>query len=154
MTAKPVQPPNQLRAAYEEPDLVGDIDGQRIRLPRRYRIPFWIADWTFDASGGACDFTGWTNVDNHIAVTDGGAHHWSVKASFSGVGNVVGEAAILGKHNLCWVIPDGYDNDWYSGIRIEYTGDSFLSFDYLVDSEGRFWFSASGGRLGLRFVRA
>ena len=54
---------------------------------------------------------------------------------------IVGNAATLGYENdLCCQVPNGYDNDWFQGIRIEYAGDATLSFDYVVDSEPGFDF--------------
>ena len=35
---------------------------------------------------------------------------------------------------------NGYDNDWYYGIRIPYAGAATVSFDFLVDSEAGFDF--------------
>jgi hypothetical protein len=98
----------------------------------------WIADWSFD-SGAPCVDAGWVNVDNRIL--NDGSLYWDVVADFGGTGGIVGNAAVLGyQNNVCCEDVDGYNNDWYQAIRIDYTGAGSLSFDYLVDSESGFDF--------------
>ena len=111
-------------------DIVGDVQGNAPGVSKAVSDTTWIADWAFEG----CDETGWTNVDNYI-LNDGNVY-WSVNSNFSGTGNIVGNAASVGGHDLCWVIPDGYANNWNQAICIHYVGDSYLSFDYLVDTEG------------------
>ena len=58
----------------------------------------WIADWSFDASGGGCADAGWVKVDGRI-VNDG-SNYWSINNTFSGTGGITGKAAVLSRHNL------------------------------------------------------
>lgn len=131
VSAAPLYLPQQTEA-HEDRD-------PRIAAPptKASQDTIWIADWTFD-SGGTCDDTGWTRIDNRIQAD--GIIPWQVNTTFHGTGNIVDDAAVVGRHDLCWVIPDGYGNNENSAIRMEYTGDTFLSFDFLVDSEGGFDF--------------
>ncbi len=93
----------------------------------------WIADWTFDAPGGGCTDAGWVKYDNRI-VSDG-SNCWSVDNRLSGTGGIVGNAAILSRHNLCWA-RDGYGNNWDYSIILKYSGvGATLSFDKVSDSE-------------------
>jgi hypothetical protein len=94
--------------------------------------PSGPSTWSFDA-GTACDATGWQKVDNRILGD--GVNRWRINPSFDGMGGIACEAAVLAGHDPCWVNPDGYDNDWYQGIRILYVGQATLDFDYLLDSE-------------------
>ena len=51
----------------------------------------------------------------------------------------MGETRTVGYNGSnCCVEPDGYDNDWYQAIRLQYTGSATLSFDCLLDSETEF----------------
>lgn len=92
----------------------------------------WFADWSFDAHDG-CDEMGWQSFDGRIR--NNGSHHWQINDVYSGIGHIVGSAAVLTEHNRCWVYPDGYGNDWDNAIRILYRGATSLSFDYLIDCE-------------------
>ena len=101
----------------------------------------WIAEWDFDVGIGVCDPSGWTTFDRrNPAAVLGTETHWQVRGDFSGIGGISGQAGIIGAHDLCWPFPDGYDNNWYQAIEIPYLGASYLSFDYLVDSEEGFDF--------------
>jgi hypothetical protein len=83
----------------------------------------WIASWSFDASTGHCTDTGWQKVDNYIR--NDGSLYWSVGAEFGGVGGINGKAATLGySNNVCCAQISGYDNDWYQGIRLHYSGSA------------------------------
>ena len=115
-------------------DVVGDVDGTFPQVQKAAVDTIWIATWNFEG----CDDSGWVRSDNRI-LNDGNVY-WSVNSNFNGLANILGEAAALGHHDLCWEQPDGYDNAWYQGICIHYLGDSYLSFDYLLDSEGGFDF--------------
>ncbi len=119
-------------------DVVGDVDNA-VPTPRKaLQDTVWIAEWTFDG-GFPCTDTGWERVDNHIL--NDGMTFWEVNAAFDGTGGIVSNGAALGyNNNLCCDDANGYDNDWYQAIRIEYSGAGFLSFDYLLDSEGGFDF--------------
>lgn len=94
----------------------------------------WIADWTFDLSEGACNDSGWLKFDNRILHD--GSNYWVIDNRFDGTGGITGKAAILSKHDLFWVIHDGYGNDWDYSIICRYRGTgATLSFDFLSDSE-------------------
>jgi hypothetical protein len=98
----------------------------------------WIADWTFDAAGGACTDAGWVKYDNRVLYD--GSNYWVVDNRFNGVGGITGKAAILSRHNLCWA-RDGYGNNWDYSIILKYSGaTATLSFDKLSDSESGFDF--------------
>ncbi|MFQ5599912.1 MAG: FlgD immunoglobulin-like domain containing protein [Candidatus Krumholzibacteriia bacterium] len=135
--SKPLPVRHELAPTQASVDIVGDVDGGAPRVQKAFPDTIWIADWTFD-DGNPCNDAGWIKIDNRI-VNDGQVF-WSVHAGFDQTGGITGKAAVVGNHDLCWVIPDGYDNDWYQAIRIEYSGSGFLSFDYLVDSEAGFDF--------------
>ncbi len=114
-------------------DRVGD-EG-RIHTPPQKVLQdtVWIADWTFDP-GGPCSAAGWVHVDNHIL--NDGANYWHIESTFTSPAGIAGNSAAVGYHgNLCCVQPDGYANDWYQAIRMEYSGTATLSIDYMVDSE-------------------
>lgn len=132
--ARPSDTRHELLRLETEVDIVGDVHGTN-PLPRKaLHDTIWIADWTFDAAGGGCDDTGWTRIDNRIL--NDGTLYWEITADFDGTGAIEGQAAGLGyNEDICCVAPNGYDNDWYQAIRIQYRGTANLSFDYLVDSE-------------------
>ena len=137
-SARPAGPREEITIDDPVTDVVGDVEG-RFEAPRKALADtIWIANWTFDGPGG-CDGTGWEKVDNRI-IHDGQIH-WSVEGGFGGTGGIVGNAAVLGYTGLnCCVEPDGYDNNWYEAIRLQYVGDATLSFQYLLDSETGFDF--------------
>jgi hypothetical protein len=129
-----------LPVALQEAEVHVDVVGDRYVAPRKAaQDTIWIADWSFD-DGGPCNADGWETLDGRI-LNDGRVYWDADNAGYDGMGAIVGEAAVLGSHDLCWACPplpgsvDGYDNDWYQAIRIEYSGRSFLSFDFLLDSE-------------------
>jgi hypothetical protein len=115
-------------------DVVGDVTGNAPVVGKAAADTTWIATWNFEG----CSDTGWLKSD--IRILNDGNVYWTVNSIFSGLGNIAGDAAVCGNHDLCWEGPDGYDNDWNQGIRIHYVGDSYLSFDWVVDSEGGFDF--------------
>lgn len=127
--ARVPEPRYELASPPERPDVVGEIHSKASTVQAD---TVWIANWDFDA-GSRCDDTGWERHD--LRAPNDGSLFWSVGSGFAGTGSFSGNAAILGRHDLCWVYPDGYDNDWYQAIRIEFVAPSFLSFDYIVDSE-------------------
>jgi hypothetical protein len=137
-TSEPVRGIHEFSEPQVELDTVGRFDG----TPPPQKVlqdTTWIADWTFDAPNGECTDEGWEHVDNH--VLNDGVVYWEVTAGFAGTGGIVGQSAALGYHdNFCCEEPNGYDNDWYQAIRIEYQGSGELSFDYLIDSEPGFDF--------------
>jgi hypothetical protein len=91
----------------------------------------WIADWSFDSPSG-CVNAGWTKFDNRIL--NDGSNQWTVQDTYSGLGGISRHAAVLAKHDLCWVYPDGVGVGWDQGIRVLYRGATMLSFRYLLDS--------------------
>ena len=92
----------------------------------------WFVEWTFEG-GGLCNDSGWEAFDNRI-LNDGNTY-WTVDSSFDGIGNVTLNAIVLTSVSSCWVLTDGgYGNDWYQGLRIFYSGETDLAFDYLIDS--------------------
>jgi hypothetical protein len=132
--ARPLESRHELAPAETgEIDAVGDVDGT-LPLPSKVQgDTMWIADWTFDA-GDNCDDTGWVKIDNRIC--NDGSNYWHIGAGFDGQGGITGQAAILSKHDLCWVLPDGYGNSWDYSIVLQYQGvGSTLSFRFLSDSE-------------------
>jgi hypothetical protein len=112
----------------------------------------WIADWTFDAPGGGCTETGWMHYDNRIR--NDGSNYWTVNSAFAGSGGILGNAAVLRKHDLGWA-RDGYGNDWDYSIVLKYRGTgSTLSFRFLSDSEpGYDFFTVEADSLGLSASR-
>src|SRR5262245_37998355 len=110
----------------------------------------WIADWTFDASGGGCTYTGWVAWDNILRNVHNDADFWHVDNRFAGIGGISGRAAILSHHNLCWA-RDGYGNDNDFSIILEYSGSTAtLDFDKVSDSEPGFDFvTVEADSLGL-----
>ncbi len=136
--ARPAGPREDITVDDPVTDVVGDVEG-RFGTPRKALADtIWIATWTFDGPGG-CDDTGWEKVDNRI-INDGQIH-WNVEGGFGGTGGMVGNAAVLGYTGVhCCAEPDGYDNDWYEAIRLQYVGNATLSFQYLLDSETGFDF--------------
>jgi hypothetical protein len=83
--------------------------------------------------------TGWEHVDD--SVRNDGTVWWDVVADFDATGGILGNAAALGyQNNPCCEELDGYGNDWYQAIRIEYEVAADVSFDYLLDSEAGFDF--------------
>ena len=85
----------------------GDDDPLAIAdLPQRtLQDTVWIADWSFDGAG--CLGSGWVTYDNRIL--NDGSNYWSVNGNFAGTGSIVGNAAVLAKHDLGWA-RDGYGN--------------------------------------------
>ena len=116
----------------EQTPEVGEVDA--IGNPEAPRIAgkvlgdtVWIADWSFDAPGGACTDAGWVKYDDRIL--NDGSNYWSIDNRLSGTGGITGKAAILSRHNLCWV-HDGYGNNWDYSIILKYSGaGATLSFD-------------------------
>jgi hypothetical protein len=91
----------------------------------------WIADWSFDSGG--CNSTGWVKYDNRIQ--NDGSNYWVVDNRFDTVGGVVGKAAVLFKHDLCWE-RDGYGNDWDYSVILKYRGTgATLSCSFLSDTQ-------------------
>jgi hypothetical protein len=134
--SKPQKQRLEIAADNVHVDRVGDVDGTP-RVSKAAVDTVWIADWTFDAAGGGCDDSGWEKIDNR--VKEDHSAYWNLDDTrFDGRGGITGEAAVLSHHDLCWIITDGYGNSWYLAIRIEYSGATFLSFDYLLDSEPGF----------------
>ncbi|HZM15666.1 MAG TPA: hypothetical protein VFE28_06660, partial [Candidatus Krumholzibacteria bacterium] len=126
-----------------EVDLIGDVDGTNPAPQKALQDTVWIADWTFD-TGAPCSEAGWTHVDNHIL--NDGVQYWHLETGFTTATGMAGNSFAVGYHgNVCCTDSDGYDNDWYQGIRITYTdvggaGTPTLSLDYIVDSEAGFDF--------------
>jgi len=119
-------------------DILGDPEGTEPAPQKALQDTVWIAEWSFD-NGFPCTNAGWLRVDNH--VLNDGAIYWTVTSAYTGNGGITGKAAALGySDNNCCAEPTGYDNDWYQGIRITYSGSGSLSFDYMVDSEDGFDF--------------
>jgi len=145
--AKPNQP-LQHAVIETEVDAVGDVNG----TPAPSKVlqdTVWIADWNFD--GGSCNSTGWVKWDNRILNVNNDADFWHVNNSFAGQGGViVGNAAILSKHDLCWA-QDGYGNDNDFSIILKYSGAAAtLDFDKASDSEPGFDFvTVEADSLGL-----
>jgi hypothetical protein len=110
---------------------VGDPGGVG-RAAKTLADTLWIADWSFD-SGGGCDAAGWTKYDNHILKD--GSNYWSVSTAYTGSGLIVGDAAVLKRHDPCWSSPDGYGNFWDYSLVVRYRGATHLTFDYEMDSE-------------------
>ena len=122
-------------------DSLVDLDTAR-RAGARVCLALWgfgydtvrpvLRGMSFDAAPGACTSAGWQRVDNYIQ--NDGSLYWSVGTGFGGTGGIAENAAILGySNNPCCAEPNGYDNDWYQAIRMQYSGTSTLSFDYLLD---------------------
>ncbi len=136
--ARPTGQRHQVADPTPYVDILGDIEGTEPAPSKALSDTVWIADWDFEG-GFPCVDAGWTRVDNHIL--NDGIHYWTVNSAFTGVGGITGNAAGLGYvNNLCCAEPAGYDNDWYQAIRITYSGSGFVSFNYLLDSEGGFDF--------------
>ncbi len=111
----------------------------------------WIADWTFDAPGGACTDAGWVKYDNY--VRDSGSNYWSVDNRFDPMCGS-GKAAVLSKHDLCWG-RDGYGNNWNYAAVLKYQVPATLTFDTLYDSEPGYDFvTVETDSLGLSESRA
>jgi hypothetical protein len=91
--------PSDTHRAISDPggyvDIIGNVDGNAPAISKAANDTTWIATWNFEG----CDDTGWTNVDNYIL--NNGNVYWSVDNSFAGLGNITGDAAILGGHDLC-----------------------------------------------------
>jgi hypothetical protein len=138
-SARPASELHQLAPTETDVDVVGDVDGTQPTVQKALQDTVWIADWSFDTLG-PCDGTDWVHVDNHIL--NDGSHFWHIEpTAFSGVRTITGQSAAVGYHNnSCCEDLNGYDNDWYYGIRMTYQGAATLSFDYLVDSESGFDF--------------
>jgi len=119
-------------------DLVGDVDGTGPARQKALQDTVWIADWTFD-SGSLCDGSGWAHVDNHIR--NDGSSYWHIETGFASPAGVAGKSAAVGYHDdVCCQDGDGYHNDWYQAIRIEYTAPASMTLDYIVDSEAGYDF--------------
>jgi hypothetical protein len=115
----------------ETPDIVGVRLGES-RAPAKASVDtLWIADWGFD-DGAPCSDSGWERVDEY--ERNDGSVYWEVTDEFASVGGITGRAASAGLRDAC-CIENGYDNDWYQAIRVEYSGAGALLFDYLIDSE-------------------
>ena len=100
----------------------------------------WIADWSFDAPDGSCTSEGWVPHDNRIL--NDGSNYWSVNTGYAGAGSgrITGNAAILKKHDLCWV-QDGYGNNWDYSLICKYSGaTATLAFKFVADTEADFDF--------------
>jgi len=150
VAAKPAQQ-HLLVSETGEVDAVGDIDGTAPAPSKVLGDTIWIADWTFD-SGALCTSAGWVTVDNHIL--NHGENYWAVDNRFDNLGSVItGRAAILSKHDLCWV---GYGNDWDFAIILKYSGaGATLTFNKSADSEPRYDFvTVESDSLGLSEARA
>ena len=141
--ARPAGQAQQVSAPDVEVDLVGDVDGTNPLPQKALQDTIWIADWSFD-HGASCTEAGWTHVDNHIR--NDGVQYWHIETGFTTATGMTGNSFAVGYHgNVCCVDADGYDNDWYQGVRITYTdvggaGTPTLSLDYIVDSEAGFDF--------------
>ena len=117
----------------------------------------WIADWSFDpgCTNAFNDDTsegeqvpGWFRSD--LRILNDGNVYWRIRSEYSGASVdtlgpgpgddafISGNAAACTDHNLCWALPDRYGRYWYQAIRIPYVGDSWLSFDVLIDTEQSF----------------
>jgi hypothetical protein len=126
-------------------DIVGDVDGTLPKPQKVLQDTIWIAEWTFDG-GFPCTDAGWDRVDNRTLARQlqpkpmmqtEVTTFWEVSAAFDSTGGILSNAAALGySDDPCCLTPSGYGNDWYQAMRIEYRGSGFLSFDYLLDSEG------------------
>jgi len=132
--ARPSDQRHEMAPSQVYVDVVGDVTGNAPVVGKAAADTTWIATWDFEG----CSNAGWVTSDNRI-LNDGNVY-WSVNNTFNGLANIVGDAAVCGNHDLCWSDPDGYDNNWNQGICIHYVGDSYLSFDWVVDSEGGFDF--------------
>jgi hypothetical protein len=134
--AKPAAP-HQVSAIETEVDAVGNVDG----TPAPSKVlqdTVWIADWNFD--GGSCNSTGWVKWDNRILNVNNDSEFWHVDNRFAGQGPIVGRAAILSKHDLCWA-QDGYGNDNDFSIILKYSGAAAtLDFDKMSDTEAGYDF--------------
>jgi hypothetical protein len=136
-SARPAQL-HEIAAPETDVDLVGDVDGTNPAPQKVLQDTIWIADWSFDG-GAPCSSTGWLHADNHI-LRDA-TQYWYITGSYTGVRTITGNAAAVGYvNNTCCEDLNGYDNDWYYGIRIPYAGAGTVHFDFLVDSESGFDF--------------
>jgi flagellar hook capping protein FlgD len=138
-SARPAAEVHQVAPEEADVDIVGDVDHRDAAPEKVLADTVWIADWSFD-TGSPCAATGWVHVDNHIQ--NDGTNYWHLEpTAFNGVRTITGQSAAVGYHNnTCCEDPNGYDNDWYYGIRMTYRGAATLSFDFLVDSESGFDF--------------
>ncbi len=138
--AKSVTQNHQFSEPQIDIDIIGDVDGTNPAPQKVLQDTVWIVTWTHDLGENVCDdLVGWEKVDAYIA--NDGVQYWDIDGTFGGNGLIAGNAAALGYENdLCCDDVNGYDNDWYQAIRIEYSGSGDISFDYLVDSEGGFDF--------------
>jgi hypothetical protein len=154
--ARPAREVHELTPIEVDVDRVGDA---RPVLSKAVPDTIWIADWSFDpgctnafndAYGSGEQVPGWTRHD--LRIKNDGNVYWHVKDDFDGAlvdtlaagpGDditIAGNSAVLTHHDLCWGIPDGYGDDWYQAICIRYVGDSWLTFDVLVDTDAGFDF--------------
>ena len=100
----------------------------------------------FDQPGGGCNETGWVKYDNRIL--NDGSNYWQISSDYPISGTF---AAVLTKHDLCWVQPDGYGNDWDYSMVLKYSGSTAtLSFECIHETEAFFDFvKVEGDSLGL-----
>ena len=127
-----------------EVDRVGDVDGTAPEPQKAMQDTVWIADWNFDVGFSSCNGTGWTHVDNHIL--NDGVSYWHIETGYETAAGMTGKSFAVGYHgSVCCADADGYDNNWYQGIRIPYTDrggplNPTVSLDYIVNSEPEFDF--------------
>ena len=118
----------------DEVDTVGEVGADA--LPQKtLQDTVWIADWSFD-SGSGCTSAGWVAWDNRILNVHNDSEFWHIDNRFAGQGGViVNRAAVLSKHDLCWV-QDGYGNDNDFSIILKYSGpNATLEFDKASDTD-------------------
>jgi hypothetical protein len=138
-------------------DVVPDDDGTAPVASKALQDTIWIADWSFDA-GSPCNSTGWVNYDNRIQ--NNGTNYWCISAAYDTTATLVGNAARLATHDVCWE-RDGYGNNWDYSIVLKYRGGASgggtaptLSFSYVSDSEANYDFvTVECDSLGLSTVR-
>ncbi len=136
--ARPQDPAHEIVEPEAEVDVVGDVDGTSPAPQKALQDTTWIADWSFD-TGAPCDETDWEHVDGYIL--NDGISYWHIETEFTTTTGMAGNSLAVGYHdNACCAGADGYANDWYQGIRAEYTGAATVSLDFIVDSEAGFDF--------------
>jgi hypothetical protein len=132
----------------------GDLEEGAPLVARALDDTTWIADWSFDPS---CASPGWVAVDNRKPFD--GSNYWCISAAYNdsgGAGHIVNKAAVLKKHDLCFV-QDGYGNRWDYSIILKYRGGvsgggsmPTLTFKFVSDSEtNRDFVSVECDSLGL-----
>ncbi len=159
-SAKSDHAPKEFTNIVNESDIIGDVDGTQPAPSKVLQDTVWIADWSFD-NGASCTTTGWVKFDNRVLFD--GSNYWSVDNRFNGLGAdsvrvtgyINGKAAILSRHNLCWV-RDGYGNEWDYSIILKYSGaTAMLEFDKSSDSEAGYdYVTVETDSLGLSEVLA